>query len=68
MLLALFILILSVYLGGPYGVGIFLVIMFGFIFSIYQKTKLINEDLKLIKGKLGLLNEDPEAKSEMEGQ
>lgn len=48
----------SVLLLGPYGAGIFLIIVFGIVFSNYQRTKEIHEDLKEIKEKLGLLRED----------
>lgn len=51
-------LIASVLLLGPYGAGVFLIIVFGMVFSNYQRTKEIHEDLKEIKEKLGLLRED----------
>ncbi|WMT39655.1 hypothetical protein RE628_19935 [Paenibacillus sp. D2_2] len=58
MVIGAIILFLSVYLIGPYGVGIFLVILFGIVFSTYQRNKQIYEDIKKIREKLGLLRED----------
>jgi predicted Holliday junction resolvase-like endonuclease len=58
MLIALFVLLVSFYFMGPFGVGILLIILFGLTLSTYQKTKQINDDLKQIKNKLGILNEE----------
>ncbi len=66
MVIGAVILFLSFYLMGPYGVGIFLIILFGIVFSTYQKNKLIYEDVKMIREKLGILRDEEKFQQEME--
>lgn len=66
------IIILSLVLG-PLGIPVVLAIMFGMIFSIYQKNKQFVKDLSLIKEKLGVeekedhMSTDEEIEEELEG-
>lgn len=43
---------------GSYGGVILIAIMFGLVFSTYQRNKKIHQDLQLIKEKLGIQNKD----------
>ncbi|MGF7050832.1 hypothetical protein J2T13_005383 [Paenibacillus sp. DS2015] len=64
MLLASIILLLSFTIIGPYGIVIFLILIFGLVFSTYHKNQQIYEDIKIIREKLGLLRD--EEKEELE--
>ncbi|SDS73177.1 hypothetical protein SAMN05444162_2142 [Paenibacillaceae bacterium GAS479] len=66
MLIALFITLLSVVFLGPYGAAILPILLFGMVFSIYQKNKQIYEDVKLIREKLGLLTEEEQIEEEVQ--
>ncbi|OXM14670.1 hypothetical protein [Paenibacillus herberti] len=66
MLIALFITLLSIVFLGPYGAAILPILLFGMVFSIYQKNKQIYEDVKLIREKLGLLREEEEIEREIQ--
>lgn len=66
MVIGAIILLLSFYIVGPYGAGIFLIVLFGLVFSTYQKNKEIYEDVKKIREKLGLLHEEEKFQQEVE--
>lgn len=66
MVIGAIILFLSFYIVGPYGAGIFLIVLFGLVFSTYQKNKEIYEDVKKIREKLGLLHEEEKFQQENE--
>ncbi|MEK5475724.1 hypothetical protein NYE70_02115 [Paenibacillus sp. FSL R5-0407] len=66
MVIGAIILFLSFYIVGPYGAGIFLIVLFGLVFSTYQKNKEIYEDVKIIREKLGLLHEEEKFQQEIE--
>lgn len=57
MLIALVIVSLSLFFV-PYSIVVLVVILFSFIFSIYQKNKEIHDDLRKIKRHLGLLSKE----------
>ncbi|MEK3732026.1 MULTISPECIES: hypothetical protein [Paenibacillus] len=57
MLIATLIVVLSFFLM-PYSIPVFFIILFGLVFSTYLKTRQMSEDIKQIKGKLGLLSEE----------
>ncbi|MEK3885770.1 hypothetical protein [Paenibacillus sp. PL2-23] len=65
MLIAIIVLVVSFYILGPYGVCILLIILFGYTLSTYHRTKQIHEDIKEIKNKLGLLNEEEKMEMDM---
>lgn len=58
MIIATIVAVLSFLIIGPYGIGVLLILLFGLVFSTYQKNKQIYEDLKTIREKLGLLRDD----------
>lgn len=62
MIIATVILLISFHMIGPYGIAFLLILLFGLIFSTYQKQKQIKEDLTAIREKLGLLSEDEKVK------
>ncbi|MCM3748098.1 hypothetical protein M3223_12115 [Paenibacillus pasadenensis] len=64
MILAVFILFLSGFFLGQYGVIVLIIILFGMVLSTFQKNKEIYEDLKMIREKLGLLREDEKIQKE----
>lgn len=66
MIIAAVILALSFIIAGPYGIGIFLIVLFGMVFSTYVKNKQVLEDLRTIREKLGLLTEDEKIDIEIE--
>ena len=58
MAIAAIILMLSIFKFGLYGLCVFLILLFGLVFSTHQRNKQIYEDLKSVREKLGLLRED----------
>ncbi|MHA6484135.1 hypothetical protein ACX1C1_19770 [Paenibacillus sp. strain BS8-2] len=64
-IIAIVILVLSIIVLGPYGIVILIIILFGMVFSTYQKNKQISVDLQMIREKLGLLREEEKVEIEL---